>query len=70
LGTAVLEDAGGRELARIEIPAMAAPTDLVPKTTTVALPLPTGNRSGLKVRVRLADGGAEVTQLNNVVAVE
>ena len=70
LGTVVLEDAGGRELARIQVPAMAAPTDLVPKTTTVALPLPAGSRSGLKVRVMLADGGAEVTQLNNVVAVE
>jgi hypothetical protein len=34
------------------------------------LPLPAGSRSGLKVRVMLADGGAEVTQLNNVVAVE
>jgi hypothetical protein len=69
VGTAVLEDAKGRELARIEVPAMAAPTDLLPKTTTVGLPLPAGNRSGLRVRVALADGSAEVTQRNNSIAI-
>ena len=68
-GVAVLEDARGRELARIAIPEMAAPSDLLPKTTTVALPLPAGDRSGLRVRVALADGGEEVTQLNNHIAV-
>jgi hypothetical protein len=67
VGVALLEDANGRELARIEIPALDAPTDLVPKTTTVGLPLPAGNRSGLRVRVMLPDGGAETTLLNNTV---
>jgi hypothetical protein len=65
----VLEDARGREIARTEVPAMAAPTDLLPKTTVVSLPLPAGDRSGLRVRVALADGGEEVTRLNNVVDV-
>lgn len=67
VGVAVLEDARGREIARIEIPAMQAPLDLQPKTTTVSLPLPAGGRSGLRVRVGLADGGEEVTRLNNSV---
>ncbi|WP_083492026.1 LamG-like jellyroll fold domain-containing protein [Stenotrophomonas chelatiphaga] len=69
VGVAVLEDARGREIARIEVPAMEAPLDLQPKTTTVSLPLPSGERSGLRVRVGLADDGEEVTRLNNTVAV-
>ncbi|NIJ70252.1 LamG domain-containing protein [Xanthomonas sp. 60] len=69
VGVAVLEDAHGRELARTEVPALAAPLDLQPKTTQVQLPLPAGGRSGLRVRVALADGGEEVTLLNNAVAV-
>lgn len=68
-GVAVLEDARGGEIARIAVPAMPAPADLRPKTTTVALPLPAGDRRGLRVRVMLADGGEEVTQLNNRVEV-
>ena len=70
VGVAVLEDARGRELARVEIPGLAAPSDLVPKTATVRLPLPAGNRSGLRVRVMQADGAAEVTQRNNVVTLD
>ncbi len=65
-GVAVLEDARGREIARIEVPAMDAPRDLQPRTTTVALPLPAGDRRDLRVRVALADDGEEVTRLNNV----
>ncbi|WP_448134919.1 LamG-like jellyroll fold domain-containing protein [Stenotrophomonas rhizophila] len=70
VGVAVLEDAKGRELARVEIPSLAAPSDLLPKTTTVSLPLPAGDRRGLRVRVMQADGAAEVTQRNNVVALD
>jgi len=70
VGVAVLEDAKGRELARVEIPSLAAPSDLVPKTTIVSLPLPAGDRGGLRVRVMQADGAAEVTQRNNVVALD
>ncbi|WP_303637364.1 LamG-like jellyroll fold domain-containing protein [Stenotrophomonas tuberculopleuritidis] len=69
VGVAVLEDARGREIARTEVPAMAAPADLQPKTVQVSLPLPAGERSGLRVRVALADGGEEVTRLNNVADV-
>jgi len=68
-GVAVLEDARGREIARTEVPALAAPSDLVPKTVVVSLPLPAGDRSGLRVRVALADGSEEVTLLNNSTAV-
>lgn len=68
-GVAILEDARGREVARTEVPALEAPGDLQPKTAVVALPLPAGDRHGLRVRVALADGGEEVTALNNVVAV-
>lgn len=62
VGYAVLEDAHGRELARAPLPAMDAPTDLVPRTTTVRLP-----RAGSASRVRIAlEGEAEeVTRLNN-----
>jgi hypothetical protein len=67
---AVLEDARGRELARADIPALAAPTDLLPKTATVRLPLSAGNRSGWRVRVMQADGAVEVTQRNNVVTLD
>ena len=69
VGVAILEDARGREIARTEVPAMAAPTDLLPKTAVVSLPLPAGDRGGLRVRVALADGGEEVTRLNNVTDV-
>jgi hypothetical protein len=69
VGVAILEDARGREIARTEVPAIAAPTDLLPKTAVVSLPLPAGDRGGLRVRVALADGGEEVTRLNNVVDV-
>jgi hypothetical protein len=67
VGVAVLEDAGGREIARIEVPAMEAPSDLVPKTTTVALPLPAGKRDGLRVRVAFEGDAPEVTQRNNAL---
>ncbi|MDV3467206.1 LamG domain-containing protein [Stenotrophomonas sp. C3(2023)] len=66
-GVAILEDARGREVARTEVPAMEAPSDLTPRTRTVQLPLPAGDRNGLRVRIALADGSDEVTQLNNVV---
>ncbi|MGO4610754.1 hypothetical protein AB4142_30950, partial [Variovorax sp. 2RAF20] len=51
VGVAILEDARGREIARTEVPAIAAPTDLLPKTAVVSLPLPAGDRGGLRVRV-------------------
>ncbi len=68
-GYAVLEDARGRELARVAVPAMAAPTDLLPKTTTVSLPLGGRKVDGLYVRVALEGEAEEVTRLNNRRAV-
>jgi len=66
LGYAVLEDAGGREVARVAVPALEAPLDLVPRTVTVELALPAGfKREGASVRVGLEGDGAEVTKLNN-----
>lgn len=70
VGVAVLEDAKGRELARVEIPSLPAPSDLVPKTTAISLPLPAGDHRGLRVRVMQADGAAEVTQRNNLVVLD
>ena len=64
-GHAVLEDARGRELARVAIPPMDAPTDLRPRTTVVSLPLAGRNVDDLSVRVALDDDAQEVTTANN-----
>ena len=65
-GYAVLEDARGREVARVAVPALEAPLDLSPRTTTVELVMPTGFKpEGASVRVGLEGDGAEVTKLNN-----
>ncbi|WP_372017236.1 LamG-like jellyroll fold domain-containing protein [Pseudoxanthomonas sp. 10H] len=65
VGYAVLEDGGGRELARVALPALAAPTDLLPKTANVSLPLGGRDADGLHVRVALEGEAEEVTRLNN-----
>lgn len=64
-GYAVLEDARGRELARVAIPALPAPTDLQPKTAMVTLPLGGRQPAGLQVRIALEGEAEEVTRLNN-----
>ncbi len=65
-GYAVLEDAGGREVARVAVPALDAPLDLLPRTVTVELQMPAGfKREGASVRVGLEGDVAEVTRLNN-----
>ena len=64
-GHAALEDARGRELARVAIPPMDAPTDLRPRTTVVSLPLAGRNVDDLSVRVALDDDAQEVTTANN-----
>jgi hypothetical protein len=70
VGEATLEDAQGRVLATVAIPATAAPTDLLPKTTRVRLRAPNGARvRGASVRVRLPGNVPEITQLNNRAAV-
>ncbi|KAF1691288.1 LamG-like jellyroll fold domain-containing protein [Pseudoxanthomonas koreensis] len=69
-GYAVLEDARGRELARVAVPAMTAPLDLQPKTTGVSLPLGGRSADGLYVRVALESDAEEITRLNNRRAVQ
>ena len=64
-GHALLEDARGRELARVAIPALDAPTNLLPRTTVVSLPLSGRKPEGLFVRVALDDGAEELTGANN-----
>ena len=69
-GAVVLEDARGRELARAGFPALPAPRDLQPKTTRVSLPLPPGfDRAGTRLRLQTDGDVAEVTRLNNAMAV-
>ncbi|MFV0624368.1 LamG-like jellyroll fold domain-containing protein [Sphingomonas sp. ac-8] len=67
-GVATLVDGDGRERARAAVPALAAPTDLTPKTATVRLTVPAGvDPSTLSVRVALPGDAAEVTRRNNQV---
>jgi hypothetical protein len=66
-GVAYLMDRKGKVLAKAEIPSLAAPADLLPKTAKVVLPLKKG-----AARVGIALGGsgqavAEITQANNTV---
>ncbi|MCP4026625.1 MAG: LamG domain-containing protein, partial [Sphingomonas sp.] len=59
-----------RRIASAAVPPLAAPGDLIPKTAQVTLTVPTGiDPQQLLVRVEQADGGAEVTQQNNTVAI-
>ena len=44
---------------------MDAPTDLLPRTTVVSLPLSGRKAEGLFVRVALDDGAEELTGANN-----
>lgn len=65
-GVLLLEDHEGREIQRITIPPLAAPTDLLPKTVQLQMKLPRGsNAKAARVRVALANGAAEITQTNN-----
>ena len=57
------------ELARVPVPALAAPLDLQPKSTVVSLPLGGRTPDGLYVRVGLDGDAEEVTRLNNRRAV-
>jgi hypothetical protein len=66
-GTLVVEGKDGAVLARATIPALAAPLDLVPVTTTLRLNVPAARLAGARVRVALPGDAPEVTRLNNVV---
>jgi hypothetical protein len=67
-GTAAIVDASGKVLASTAIPALAAPLDLVPKTTKLRLTLPGKLPAGSRVTVSLVGDAPEVTKLNNAVA--
>lgn len=67
-GTLTIVDPGGRVVATAGIPAMAAPTDLMPKTATIRLRVPMTAR-GLSASASLPDDAAEVTRMNNRVPV-
>jgi hypothetical protein len=60
--TVLLLDAKGRVLSKVDVPTLAAPLDLLPKTAVVSLPLKPG-----AVRVRLALASPEITLANNEV---
>jgi hypothetical protein len=61
-------DATGALQASIEIPALAAPVDLEPKTATVNLHLPEGAKTeGSTVEIDPENKLEEITRLNNVV---
>jgi hypothetical protein len=65
-GQAVVTDADGHEVARVAIPALPAPLDLLPKTVELELKLPQGfKRAGASVQVSQQGDAAEVTRLNN-----
>jgi len=64
----VLRDRSGRILATGKIPALAAPTDLLPKTAAVRLTLPAGvNAAGCSLEIDPEQRTEEITRLNNAV---
>lgn len=68
-GQASLVAADGRAVATAPLPPLEAPTDLLPRTTTVRLAIPAGvDPATLSAEVALPGGAAEVTRLNNRVA--
>ncbi|MEN5116569.1 LamG-like jellyroll fold domain-containing protein [Luteimonas sp. TWI662] len=68
-GVAILETADGQELARADLPPLAAPRDLRPRTATVRLQPPGRLPDGARVRIALPGDAEEVTRLNNVAPV-
>ena len=61
-GTLFVEDAGGRTLASVRVPALPAPTDNLPKTARMRVTLPAGAAG---VRIALDGNAKEVTMRNN-----
>lgn len=67
-GEVVIQTADGREVGRQAFATLAAPTDLLPKTTTVRVILPSaGATNGLRVRLILTGDPAEISKWNNSV---
>ncbi len=64
----VLRDSSGKTIATADVPALKAPTDLVPKTAVVKLPLPAGTSyAGGSVTVECGGTVPEITQMNDTV---
>jgi hypothetical protein len=64
----VLRDANGKTLAATKTPRLKAPTDLVPKTVTVTLGIPTGAvLEGGTVTIESTGSVPETTLMNNTV---
>jgi hypothetical protein len=64
----VLRDAGGKTLATTSVPALKAPTDLLPKTAQVMLAVPAGaDLKGATVTVECGGDTPEITLMNNSV---
>jgi hypothetical protein len=67
--TAALVDARGKVLASVPVPALKAPLDLFPKTTTVILTVPKGaSLTGASVVLDPEATLKEITRMNNRVA--
>ena len=67
--TVTVRDAAGRTLATATVPALAAPLDLMPKTTEVSLTLPAGaTTTGGRVEIDPEHALTEITALNNTVS--
>jgi hypothetical protein len=65
-GEASLIDSRGKVLAHMPVPAMAAPLDLLPRTTMVTIPVPAGiDLARASIHVALPNRAPEVTHLNN-----
>jgi len=66
--TLALVDATGKVLTTVAVPALKAPTDLLPKTVTLTLNAPSGARlAGASVRIDTDATTKEITLVNNSV---
>jgi len=69
--TLTLVDSSGHVVASTKVPALPAPLDLLPKTAQATLHFGSLVRTaGAHVRVELANGAKEITQLNNEVVLQ
>jgi hypothetical protein len=66
--TLVLRDRSGKTIATAPVPALQAPTDLIPKTASVTLALPAhADYAGGSVTIECGGNVPEITQMNNRV---
>jgi hypothetical protein len=69
--TLTLVDTSGHVVASTKVPAIPAPLDLLPKAAQATLHFGAGVRAaGAHIRVELANGAEEITQLNNEVVLQ